>query len=135
MTARSRSDRATAKAEQQRQQIVEKSIKHASHVEEVLFVNEVTQQNKAIKLETKQNEADINIEARREEHRLHSKERTEAHQAVLERSKEINQQKVEKAQQRSHQCTAHRADATDDHHHKTHDQHRAAHAGVDAGNG
>lgn len=101
--SKERSDRATAKAEQQRQQIVEKSIKHASHVEEVLFVNEVTQQNKAIKLETKQNEADINIEARREEHRLHSKERTEAHQAVLERSKEINQQKVEKAQQRSHQ--------------------------------
>lgn len=80
--------------------IREKAAKHSQKVEEVLFVNEVSAQNKAMRIENRNAEVEQNLEAKKEEQKLSAKERTEAREAVLERNKEISLQKVEKVKEK-----------------------------------
>lgn len=101
-----RHDSATKRAEDTKAQVKEKASRSNTRVDEVVFVAELTQKNRELKLQMKLSEAAAvaSQEQRREEQSRHIKERNEAHiTAVVERQRDISQQRAERVQQREAQ--------------------------------
>lgn len=101
-----RQEGAQRRHEETKAQVKEKAQKTNARVDEVLFVNDLQQKNRQMKLEMKLSaEAEgPSAEQRREEAARHHKERNDAHAAVVEaRQRDMSQQRTDRHLQREAQ--------------------------------